>query len=562
EAQKAKNGSQVFIYCAGEKKVALNSLISPDKEMDRFLKEMEGETPRFITIIGIGNGTVIEKLIQSSFFETNVHFLIIEPFENVSLQENTKQLLNKYIAKVSFYYLNDFSANIFNAYLSKFIAIQSGFYIHPNYLRANKSKVEEVIRICKEGITTKEINNNTQMLFAVDWIVEPLLNTKAMERSINLENLKNKFEGETALLISAGPSLHENMSFVKKMQKSAHIFAVGPTLRPLLKNNIHPDYVLSMDAGEVNYEYHFKDLSFNGTLIYTSISNHQIQEQHNGLKVVSKMGNEQVSSMLYKDVFGFPSRPSVAIYALEVIKYLGFKEVYLVGQDLALKNGEYYAKGVKQHNKALNVKAELVVENNAGQYIETTNSLKNFLNNFEELIKSFSQGEMKIFNISKYGAKIKGTEFIEPDFVLMDTVKNSHLFDKNFNTPKQPVLEFINEFINRLEQIKKNVAIANKEINAIIKSRNMKPKQQKKMLKTFKKISNNELIEKIILKNITNIFNGILNKIIYAEEKNTYTNDDLLTIANELSKFYGSIYTYLEFILNDTRVINIKTDLE
>jgi hypothetical protein len=563
EVQQSKNGSSIFVYHAGEKKVALNSLISPEKEADRFLQEIDVESERFIVIVGIGNGIIMEQLIQSSLFKNNVHFLVIEPFFNVSLQESTKQILADYKEKISFYYLSDFTSFAFSMYLTKFTAIKTDFCVHPNYLRANKSKVEEVIQLFKEGITVKEVTNNTQMRFAVDWIAEPLLNTRVMDKSIDLKNLENKFEGETAILIAAGPSLNDSIPFVKNMQNSAHVFAVGPTLRPLLNNNINPDFVISMDSSETNFEAHFKDLVFDGALIYTTISNHQIQEQHNGMKIVSKMVLEQVTSMLYDENFGFPhSVPSVAIYTLEVIKYLGFKEVYLVGQDLALINGEYYSKGVQKHSGMSNIKAEFVVENNIGDKVETTRSLKFFLDNFELLIKSFPKNEMKIYNISKYGAKIKGTKFVEADLITVDKVKKDISFDSNFNTPNQPVSEFIREFIGEIEQIKEDIESARREINGFIKSRITKKKQQKKMLATFKKITNNQIVDKILLINITNIFNGILNKIIYAEEKNTYTNDDLLSIANELSRFYGSIYTYLAFILNDSRVINIKKDLE
>ena len=103
--------------------------------------------------------------------------------------------------------------------------------------------------------------------------------------------------------------------------------------------------------------------------------------------------------------------PSVAVLALQVIAYFGFSEVYFVGQDLALVDGDYYAADIKHHDVVKTIKEELFVENNQGQQIGTTQTLKLYLEAFEALIKTLPT-EIAIYNLSKYGAKIAGTTFI------------------------------------------------------------------------------------------------------------------------------------------------------
>jgi hypothetical protein len=559
QSQIARDGSRIYIHEIGDKKTALNSVYSPQKEINRFIKEIENIEKKLIVIIGVGNGVIIEELVQSNTFQNNVHFLIIEPFSDIRQSKHLSKIFSENPNKLSFYYLSDFTSLVFAKYLAKFAAIPVSIHLHPNYLKANKSKIEEIITILKEGIEVQKILNNTERKFAIDWIVEPLLNIRVMEKSINLKRLKGKFEGETAILVSAGPSLHENISFVQRMGESSHIFAVGPALRPLLINGIKPDYALSLDSSETNYKTHFKDIMYDGTLIFETMSNHQIQEQHKGKLIDSKALTEQITPFVFKDLFGFPhSAPSVAIFALQVIHYMGFKEVYLVGQDLALINGNYYAEGVKHHEGLSNIEVELFVDNNRGEKVGTTKALKLFLDSFEVIIRSFPKNSIDIFNISEFGAKIQGAEFLRSEKIIKKTLKKSVQYDDTPNRGIQHVDDFLLDFIHKLTSIKKEIERADKKIERHLLNKTFSSKAQQQMLKTFNEIANNEIVERVILSNLTFMFDNIINKIVYYDLKNEYTLQDLLTLTKELSALYKVMKKYIEEILEDRRLQSLK----
>ncbi len=561
QTQIAKDGSSVYIYESNEKKTALNSLYSPEKEINRFLKELEGLEKKFAVIIGTGNGLVIEKLVQSDAYSDNIHFLFIEPFSEINLSQYTSNTILKNIDKLSFYKLDGFSSLVFSKFLAKFATISVSIHIHPNYLRANKGKVEEVIAILKEGIDVQRILNNTEQKFAVDWIVEPLLNLKVMDQSINLKHYKDQFQGETAILVAAGPSLQENMSFIRRMARFSHIFAVGPAIRPLLKNGIKPDYALSIDSSDTNYQTHFMDLLYDGTLIFETMSNHRIQKEHKGQLVDSMALLEQITSLAYRDIFGFPhSVPSVAIFALLVIEYLGFKDVYLVGQDLALVNGNYYADGVKPHKGMSNSKADLFVENNRGEKVGTTKALKLFLDSFEAIIETFPKNSINIMNVSEFGARIKGTEFVDPDKVNDSTLKKVIQITAAPNQPKQPVAEFYHDFFDKLTAIKDEIESADKVLKGYLECRIFSKNEQLEMLQTFKEIAGNEIVERILLSNITFLFDSIINKVIYYDQKKEYTIEDLFALTKELSALYKLMAKYLTEILDDPRIRDMKKE--
>jgi hypothetical protein len=552
-SQYADDGTEIFMYTQNGRNIPLNSMYSPSKEADRFLKKITHIEKNLVIIIGFGNGILLEKMLESDVYEKAAHFIFIEPFKEITVSEKSNILLrnNK---KVSFYYANEFTSLVFASYLSTFNSLPVSIHVHPNYSKVDSAILKDCLKRINEGINTREILNNTEMKFAVDWIVEPLLNLQFVNRSVNLKNLKDRFRGEKAVLIASGPSLKQNMSLIKKLKTSAYTFAVGSALRALLENEISPDFVLSIDSSERNYQTHFRDLQYKGTLIFETMSNSKIQKEHKGNLVVCRALDDHISSLFFSDLYSFPiSAPSVAIFGLQVIAYLGFSEVYLVGQDLALIDGKYYAEGIREHEGMKSLCVETWVENNRGEKVGTTQALKIFLESFEKLISTLQN--IKIYNLSEFGAKIKGTEFLHPNSVAEYPIRGyieidyEKTFNKDFSDLK--IQEVIDHFRKLMDETQK----ASQFIKRLNKIGCVSPKDMSRILKMFKKISKNQLLEKVILSNLTFMFNRIINKFEYFENKERYSNEDLLSLTKELDNFYTLVINYIIDIINDQRII-------
>lgn len=542
----------VYVYEENMKKTPLNSLYSPEREAERFLKKLAETKKQFIIFIGFGNGVLLESLVDSKVYDENVHFLFIEPFSEVKLQE---EHVGKFSTtkKLSFIYATNFTSIYFAEYLSKFIGIQTSIQIHPNYIKTNEAKIKDCLKIINEGIETKKILNTTEMKFASDWILEPLVNLSSMERSVSIKELQGKFKGERAMLVASGPSLKKHMDFIKKNKHTYHLFSLGPSLRPLLENDIEPEFTLSIDSGEVNYESHFKGIDYNGTLIYETTSNSKIQANHKGDLIVVKSTTDYTTSRYYKDLYSFPiASPSVAIFTLQVIAFLGFSEVYLVGQDLALINGDYYAEGIKHTGISKDMKEELVVEDNQGGLVGTTKSLKIFLEAFEHIIKILPP-EIKVYNLSENGAKITGVEHISESSIVggdknvisysrapIESSNKPNLFLEEFTKNLNNLANEVNKALNNLERFTKN---------AIFSSKNME-----KVLVDFRRVSKNEILDKVILSHITFMFHRITNTFMLMDQKKNYTNADCHTLVEELKNFYSLVSNYCDKLLKDERL--------
>ena len=557
--EQADSGRSIYIYEDNEKKVPLNSRYSPEKEADRFLKKLNDTKKQFVILIGFGNGALLDRLVENDILEKNIHFFFIEPFSEIELSSNHFSLIKEH-DKLSYVNFKNFTAMTVTNYLSKFSSVPVSIHVHPNYLKANQSLVKDCLKVIHEGIETKQILNNTEMQFALDWIIEPLLNTEHISKSINIQSLKECFKGERAILIAAGPSLQEHIPFLKENQDSFHLFAVGPALRPLLANDIHPDYALSIDASDRNYETHFKGLNYEGTLVYETISNSSIQSKHNGELIVSRSLGDYVTSRFFKELVAFSqSSPSVAVFALQVIAYLGFSEIYLVGQDLALVKGNYYAEGIKHHEGMEDLKDELWVKNNLGDLVGTTRSLKIFLDTFEALIKKLPDN-ITIYNLSEHGAKIEGTTFISSNVIKKTGPKNIISYDKNpiqLSSDKNLNIS-IADFLNQLDLLKIEVSEASRHLKRYIKNGIVSSDDMARVVKRFYKVTKHKVLEEIILSRITFMFDSIINKFAYFDEKLKYTSGDLLHLVNELDRFYELVETYIDRLLTDKRIMKYK----
>ena len=67
-----------------------------------------------------------------------------------------------------------------------------------------------------------------------------------------LSSLDGKYAGQTALIAGAGPSLADNISYIQANRNKLIILAVNKAVKFLLQNGITPDFVVALDARNMN----------------------------------------------------------------------------------------------------------------------------------------------------------------------------------------------------------------------------------------------------------------------------------------------------------------------
>ncbi|MCH9022172.1 MAG: motility associated factor glycosyltransferase family protein, partial [Planctomycetes bacterium] len=67
----------------------------------------------------------------------------------------------------------------------------------------------------------------------------------------SIDILQKRFAGCPAVLVSAGPSLRQNIELLKKIRDRVVVIAVQTVLKPLLASGIEPDFVTSLDFADI-----------------------------------------------------------------------------------------------------------------------------------------------------------------------------------------------------------------------------------------------------------------------------------------------------------------------
>lgn len=541
-------GETYFVYNERKhnKNIYLNSTFSSEKEAEKFVEQIKPN--QLNIVVGIGNGTIFKKLNEIDF----VHCLIIEPFEDVKINEYTYELI-KTKKNISFYYYKDISSLIINEYIKKFLGLNVNILIHPKYEKTNKELLNDIIKLVKDGTVLLQVNKNTENYFRKDWIIEPLINLEYTMSQLSIGELEKKFEGETAILAASGPSLKQNIPFIKNMKNNSYLFAVGSALNALLSENINPDFVTVIDSSIKNYTAHFKGVDYKGPLIISGMVNSNILKNHKGPSILANLNIDSITSHFREDVPVFPSVPSVAVFTLQTLYFLGFSKVYLVGQDLALINGEYYAKDVRIHQNTNIFESQLFVESNNGSKVGTIYSLFAHLQAFENLIEQFDKNKMEIYNLSENGAKIKGVDYISSDSIYVTKKRKDILIEYLIKDEADNNIEVIKEFILKLENLHEKTNEILTKLNKINKNA-VNMNDLKRVLKIFKELRKQNIVEDILLKQLSFYVQKLNNKFEFSLDKEITTNEDRMEMVNDIIKLVTEVQKYLKEILNDDRI--------
>lgn len=365
--------------------IYLYSKYNPQRDVEKFMTAEVDTTNKKFILVGLGLGYHLDYLVEH-LENIEVQYILLDEQENeLYLENNTKQYLqlpNVHAFK---------SEEEFNE--------QAQIIIPQSFLRAigHNHPLFEFI----EDIKIRQVSYKR---FKEQMIKNFTENIKRFTPLLKITTSKK------AALVASGPSLNNTISWLQKHQKEFDIYCVGSALKVLLAHQIMPTAVFMTDAQHTMLEQ--IDMRYKGILYFLSTANYQAVSEHPGEKQIlfqkgftcAEKFAEQYEQPL------FETGGSVATTTFSYIEWLGYKELYLFGQDLGFSEMQTHArgstsgKGIKKYNQLLDVVA------NDHTIIHTTPNLLSYKRWFDQ---AFSKTSMKIFNTSERGAKLKNTVFFE-----------------------------------------------------------------------------------------------------------------------------------------------------
>ncbi len=221
-------------------------------------------------------------------------------------------------------------------------------------------------------------------------------------------DLNKDFNKDEWVVVGAGPSLNDNVDFIKESVGKRTICAINASFKWFYLNNIKPDLCTACDPNNsmIPHIEGYEEFSEDVPLIADIVTNARYIELYRGPRyyIFSEgaalvIGKEKVVGGIW--TYG----GTVTSMALEVALRMGAKKVYMIGADLAYPDGVTYASGVG-HDVSKWTKSEETVISVDDKIIPTSIVFTEYKYMIENQIAEYP--EVEVVNRSLHGAYLKG----------------------------------------------------------------------------------------------------------------------------------------------------------
>ena len=185
-----------------------------------------------------------------------------------------------------------------------------------------------------------KLDINTQAAYSQKFYKNIFNNGLAITKSPGIVATKDIFPSIPIIIVSAGPSLDKNIGLIKSVREQILVITVATALKPLLRNGIKPDFVISIDPNEDTIQsFDIKEIPEDLWLIYDPCIPPEICSLFNKRKIMMDSKIELAKWITdhseKKGTLGNIS--SVAHAAYYLAQHMGCAPIILVGQDLSFE---------------------------------------------------------------------------------------------------------------------------------------------------------------------------------------------------------------------------------
>ncbi|MEB3286017.1 MAG: 6-hydroxymethylpterin diphosphokinase MptE-like protein [Vampirovibrionales bacterium] len=295
----------------------------------------------------------------------------------------------------------------------------------------------ELTRLVKEElmgvIYGKRSSVKTIFSYQQDWNRQYLHNARYFPQSEPFTPLQNHFRGRPAIVISAGPSLENELEDIRQIQDKAVLLVVGSALRAVVEAGIKPDFALFLDFGGpakqlFGLEDAVKDMAFMvgpfaEDISYRVNAKRLFQNFLVNYRDYSLWLEEQIGPMKPEMLSG----GTVSMLAFQSALSMGCEPIILAGQDLALRGTQLYAGGVKGNlsetgelvmddsDAVFGKRMELLdVQGQNGEILKSPPDYAQYICEFVEMARRYKQENpgKTLYNASIGGAYLAGYEHL------------------------------------------------------------------------------------------------------------------------------------------------------
>ncbi len=279
------------------------------------------------------------------------------------------------------------------------------------------STYETIYKAVNDHTSSANIEGNTFLKMGNDFFTNRLKHLNAIHHNYRFDDLKDMFRDKPAIIVSAGPSLDENIDLLKQAKGKAVIIAVDSALPSLMAHQIMPDFVGTIDPLELIFEkvapvtHQIKDIS----LICMSWASSKMAKLFPADKVFWCFGQKPVEQWMAglvgcKTLTGGAS--SVAHLNFTSAVFMGCSPIIFMGQDLSFSPSKSHSSHMTlptkdRISKLLKEEKDIVwLDGIHGEKVPSNRGFHSHKLFFETMIR---QQAGQYINATASGAHIEGT---------------------------------------------------------------------------------------------------------------------------------------------------------
>lgn len=244
--------------------------------------------------------------------------------------------------------------------------------------------------------------------------------TNLTENRIPAITLKDKFKGNSAIILAAGPSLDKLLPWIMAHRNEAVIIAVSRISNRLLQAGIEPDIVISVDPQFISFSVSKEMFKFGDkTLFVHSCSASPLlvgQWPHRSVFAGPRLPWHEEGFININTI-----APTVTNNAILLAQELGCSQVILAGVDLCYSaDGYTHASGTKEHAAGPMLgNIDHTVVTNSGNKAETNTGYYEALKTIERQALEAADHGCTIINPAADAARMEGVEHIPPEQIAI-----------------------------------------------------------------------------------------------------------------------------------------------
>ena len=294
---------------------------------------------------------------------------------------------------------------------------------------------ESAKAVLDERLRKAFMNRNTVGSLGEQWAQQFISNIPTLaQRGKDIRGLQNAFAGCGAVIVGAGPSLDQSVSWIREQKVRPVVICSYKAVKALVRGGVSPDFIVMLDPKQGAHHLAEVDLSDVSAIITEVAANPESIGQTN-VPILPYCSSPDTQSLAasFSDtqIPMIRSGGSVLHVALQAARMMGCTRISLTGVDFGFPADQLYATGSGVGDQLIlssdrrsyvrrakdgNGRSGLLIGAlaNDGTVIPTTIELDHYRAWTEQFIRDVHRHGVtfEVFNLSRTGARIEGAEFV------------------------------------------------------------------------------------------------------------------------------------------------------